>query len=178
MTRAVVVYESMFSNTEQVAYAIADGLRSGFEVDVMSVESPPSSVGDTPGLVVVGGPTHAFSMSREPSRAQAIEDGATANSQVGLREWVEAWLATRDRSEWAGVTAATFDTKMTSMRRLPGSAAHAAARLLRRGGLRVAHSASFYVSSGQGPLADGELARAEAWGRRLAEQTTGSRAVG
>ncbi|WP_244928645.1 hypothetical protein [Nocardioides sp. W7] len=54
------------------------------------------------------------------------------------------------------------------MRRLPGSAAAKAARILRRHGyLLLADAMSFYVADTDGPLDDGELERAEAWGARL-----------
>ena len=40
--KALVVYESMFGNTEQVARAVADGLRSKMEVDVREVSTAPA----------------------------------------------------------------------------------------------------------------------------------------
>ena len=45
------------------------------------------------------------------------------------------------------------------------------ARVARRHGYRMAQKPqSFYVSDTDGPLLDGELDRAEQWGRELAEQ--------
>ena len=64
---------------------------------------------------------------------------------------------------------ATFDTKVKSMRHLPGSAAKSAAKAARRHGYEsVSKAESFYVDDVNGPLLDGEVDRARAWGRQLA----------
>ncbi len=64
---------------------------------------------------------------------------------------------------------ATFDTSIHTRIQL-GTAARSAARALRRRGARTTVGPSFWVTGMEGPLADGELARATAWGRTLAEQ--------
>lgn len=166
-TRALVVYESMFGNTMLVAAAVARGLaRSGVDQDVIDLAettdppSPPAGYD----LLVVGAPTHAFSLSRTSSRRQAVEQGAPADRAAhGLREW----LASLPRGG-TQQSAATFDTRVATMRHLPGSAAVKAARLLRRHGHHLQEPPrSFYVSGTEGPLVDGELARAEDWGASL-----------
>jgi len=53
---ALVVFESMFGNTQAVAGAIAHGLASRMTVDVVEVGSAPESVGDAVDLLVVGAP--------------------------------------------------------------------------------------------------------------------------
>jgi len=51
---------------------------------------------------------------------------------------------------------------------LPGSAARAAARALRRAGLReVARPETFWVAGTRGPLVDGEAARARSWAHSI-----------
>jgi hypothetical protein len=68
--------------------------------------------------------------------------------------------------------AACFDTRVTKVRRLPKAASTRAAHLLRRrGATLVERPTGFLVHDVQGPLEPDELARAEAWGRHLAEQT-------
>ena len=52
--RALVIYESIFGNTRRVAEAIADGLRTGFAVDVVERGRAPISF-DGIDLVVGGG---------------------------------------------------------------------------------------------------------------------------
>jgi flavodoxin len=163
MARALVVYESMFGNSEQVALAVAAGLREVLPVDVTEVSEPPAALGDY-ALLVLGGPTHAFSMSRTTTRRDAREQGATHGSVgSGLREWL-AGLPPQGHAGWF----ATFDTRVTKVRHVPGSAARSAARAARRHGLReLVDPESFYVVDVDGPLADGELDRARRWGRRL-----------
>jgi flavodoxin len=76
-----VVYESMFGNTKSVARAVADGLSERFDVDLRDVSQAPASDIGPVDLIVVGGPTHAFSLSRPATRASALEQGAVARHQ-------------------------------------------------------------------------------------------------
>jgi len=62
--KALVVYESMFGNTEQIARAIAVGLGESVDVQVAEVTDAPTKPDHEIALIVAGGPTHAFSMSR------------------------------------------------------------------------------------------------------------------
>ncbi|WP_454044363.1 flavodoxin domain-containing protein [Cellulosimicrobium sp. Marseille-Q8652] len=165
---AVVVYESMYGNSERVARAVARGLADGVRVTVLDVDDPAAAPGALPGadLLVAGGPTHAFGMTRPATRADAVQraTGEVSRRTRGLREWVEAL----PRSADAGL-AATFDTRVTKVKPLPGSAARGAAKVLRRAGFRMlTPPASFYVGDVEGPLDEGELDRAESWGRSLA----------
>ena len=162
--KALVVYESMFGNTKQVAQAIADGMRPWFDVDVVDAADAPQAPGPDVAMVVAGGPTHALSMTRARSRADAIQRGAKRPvDAIGLREWLGR------QPQTARAPIATFDTRATKGRRLPGSAAKAAARSARRHGyVSVARPQTFWVQDTQGPLVDGELDRARDWGRELA----------
>ncbi len=160
--RTVVVYESMWGNTEAVARAIAEGVGEG--VVVAAVSEVSRDLADDADLVVLGGPTHAFSMSRPSTRHDAIDQGAKPpGPEIGIREW----LQTRPSSD--RVRMATFDTRVDKVRHLPGSAARKAARQVRRRHLgRLVEARSFYVTDVDGPLVDGELERARAWGAELA----------
>ena len=162
--KALVVYESMFGNTEQVARAVADGLAEHLDVQVLEVGQAPAVIPDPLDLVVVGGPTHAFSMSRPGTREDARRQGATGGDpQTGIREWLA-----RLRASTHPVRVATFDTKVQKVRHLPGSAARAAAKAVRKlGYASVARAESFYVFDVKGPLVEDELRRARAWGERL-----------
>lgn len=167
MKHALVVYESMFGNTREIAEAVADGLRAALTVKVVEVGSAPVELSDEVGLLVVGGPTHAFSMSRPSTRADAATKGADkqAAADVGLREWVE-----RIGRGSARPPVAAFDTKVKRPA-LPGSAARAALKQLRRAHFPVLTSAeNFYVDGMQGPLLDGEPDRARDWGARCAAE--------
>lgn len=165
--KALVVYESLFGNTEQVAKAVADGLGRHVEVEIVEVTDAPTVITDLLDLIVIGGPTHAFSMTRAGTRADAFDQGATQGSkQTGLREWLSR-LPSGPHSELV----ATFDTRVDKVRRLPGSAARSAAKAARRLGYSpAAKPESFYVVDVAGPLLDGELARATAWADRLGRE--------
>jgi len=166
---AVVVYESMFGNSERVARAVAEGLGERVGVTVLDVDDPaaaPEGLQDAD-LLVAGGPTHAFGMTRPATRADAVQraTGDVSGRTRGLREWVESVPRQGDAR-----LAATFDTRVTKVKPLPGSAARGAAKVLRRAGFRMLVApASFYVGDVEGPLDDGELDRARAWGRSLAD---------
>lgn len=164
----LVAHESMFGNTAAVATAVAHGLSgAGCQVDLVDVgamEQPPHPL-TSYDVLVLGAPTHAFSLSRASSRAEAVKQGAPPDRIVrGLREWLAQLPPAAPDAR-----AAAFDTRMAKVRRLPGSAAAKAARQLRRRGYRLATvPTSFYVVDTDGPLEDGELERAEAWGAAVA----------
>jgi len=153
----------MYGNTRNVAEAIAAGLSAHLRVDVVEVGAASTNLGDIE-LLVVGGPTHAFSMSREHTRADAARQSehGVVSTTIGIREWLQRLDVTRMR-----IPVATYDTRMEKPR-LPGSAARAAARRLRRAGFRViSPPRSFFVTGAQGPLVPGELERARRWGDEL-----------
>lgn len=157
----LVVYESMWGNTRAVAEAVAEGI--GPDVRVVSAVEAPVPVPDDVDLLVVGGPTHAFSLPRAGTRRDAISKGAPADAaERGLREW----LGQLEPSDHVDV--ATFDTRVVSVRHLPGSAARAASKEVRRHHLgRLVGTVSFYVDDMAGPLVEGEVDRARAWGQLL-----------
>lgn len=167
--RALVVYESMFGNTRQVAEAVAGGLRSGMEVDVAEVGSAPPTLSDDVHLLVVGAPTHAFGMSWPRTRQSAAEqaNGQRVPTGPGLREWL------RSVEVPAGTMSAAFDTK-ANRPRLPGSAARGARRRLARLGCPVLGTANFYVEGVRGPLVAGEEERAGQWASELLPRVTGT----
>lgn len=164
--RALVVYESMFGNSQKVAAAIVDGLRS-WRYDAVAVDvrwADPVEALDVD-LLVVGGPTHAFSLSRSSTRADAVRQGAPATrAATGLREWLESLEPSGNRPP-----VAVFDTRVAKVRRLPTAAARTAAKLVRRRGLHVlGRPVGFLVDDVPGPLLAGEVERAVAWGQDLA----------
>jgi hypothetical protein len=169
--KVLVVYESMFGNTEEVARAIAAGIGESAavtSVDVVAAADARGRVGDAD-LVVIGGPTHAFSMTRESTRTDAVSQGATGETSYGLRDLVDDLPRARE-----GQKLAVFDTRVTKVRHLPGSAARSAWRHVRRHGYQPAASPeSFYVLDVAGPLEHGEIERATSWGRRLALSIVG-----
>jgi hypothetical protein len=164
MTRALIVFESMFGNTQVIARSVADGLAPRMQSDLIEVGSAPTALEGDVDLLVVGGPTHAFGMTRPGTRQSAAQQAerGLVSAGIGLREWLG-----RLPKNSHGVAVATFDTRIAKPR-LPGSAAAAAEKRLRRLGFRcIAPSTSFYVEGTTGPLVDGEPERARRWGAEL-----------
>lgn len=161
--RVLVVFESLFGNTEEIALAVARALgEAGCVVSVHEVNDPdlPTRTVDAD-LVVVGAPTHAFSLSRPATRADAVRQGADPRrSSTGLREWLLGVSPPAGRR----VPLVAFDTRVEKVRRLPMAAGPRAVRLARHRGFAVpVRPAAFLVLDTAGPLLDGEAARAEAW---------------
>ena len=163
MAHALVVYESMWGNSELVARAVATGVGEVMPVDLTDVAAAPVDL-DGVTLVVAGGPTHGRGMSRQETRREARGHGALHGSiGVGLREWLGELPDEHDR--WL----AAFDTRVSRTRRGRGSAARSAAKEGRRLHFTpAARPTSFFVHDLDGPLLDGELERAVAWGREVA----------
>ena len=166
--RALLVYESMFGSTEQVARAVRDALEAeGFATELVDVRGAPAARDAEFDLLVVGAPTHAFSLSRPSTRQDAVRQGApAAAAETGLREWLDA-LGPREEAH--DRPAAAFDTRVTKVRRLPKAASTRAYHVLVRHGFRlVSRPTPFLVEDVQGPLVAGELERAATWGRVVA----------
>lgn len=66
MTRALVIYHSLFGNTKKVAMSLAKGLQeSSIEVDCFSIDEVDIKVIPNYDLVAVGSPTHMIKPSKE-----------------------------------------------------------------------------------------------------------------
>lgn len=160
----LIVVESMFGNSLTVAGSIAEGIRgAGVDVEVMRVSDAPLVLDPSVTLLLVGGPTHAFSMTRKSTRADAIRQGATEGQEVtGIREWIDRATPRPD------LPVITFDTRV-QVKFVPGSAAKSAATALNHHGFaRVHRGETFFVQGTPGPLSDGEAERARSWGEELA----------
>jgi hypothetical protein len=172
MSRAFVVYESIFGNGRAVATAVADGLALHMEVDLMSVDEAPAVIPDDVTLLVAGGPTHTFALSRPATRAEAVKTGGEAaeSLQRGLREWLPLLERPQHTVFWAAYGTHANTPLISRIRTVEG----AIERRFRRLGLRPAaiRRESFLVGGMQGPLVPGELARALRWGDELGGAVT------
>lgn len=156
--KTLVIYDSVFGNTEQVALAIRRALPS--QDDPRAVRVGDVDPDQLPGLelLIVGSPTRGF----RPTEATA------------------AFLTALPGHCLQGVKVAAFDTrfsladiKSSAVRlvvRMGGYAAKAIADQLRRkGGEMIVPPEGFLVVGEQGPLKEGELDRAAIWARQVAE---------
>jgi hypothetical protein len=171
---AVVVYESHWGNTAEVARAIASGL--GPDTPVLATDEATEAVLADAQLVVAGAPVIAFRLATESMREGIAKDADDAPSQPDLthpsmREWL-------DRLPTGRGLAAAFETRIHWS---PGGATGAIERGLETAGYRrLAKGHKFFVTGTYGPLRDGELDAARAWGAELAEalEATSDAAIG
>ena len=162
---AIVVYESLWGNTAAVARAIAEGIGGGTEA-LSTAEATPERLADAE-LVVAGSPILGFKMPSEAMRA-SVGSNLPANvpapdlSHPSMRSWLEALPAASGRF-------ATFETRVKGPW---GNAVKEIAKLLSASGRTPVDGATpsmaFIVTGKYGPLREGELDRARAWGSELA----------
>ena len=154
--KALVVYDSFFGNTEKIAKAIGGALGDSKDVTVSKVNEADAGMLKGVNLLVAGSPTRAFS----PTPA------------------IRAFIAKLPANSLAGVKVSAFDTRIKIDEKTPGIlrffagifgyADKALLRgLLRKGGVQALPSEGFFVLGSEGPLAEGELERAAAWGKKL-----------
>jgi hypothetical protein len=176
--RALVVYESLYGNTHEIADHVAEGLGSAFETTVVHVDDATFDLVRTTHLLVVGGPTHIHGMTSARSRAGGIE-GAAKSAELppldehaggaGLREWFDGLPAGHDTA------AAAFDTRFDGSPLLTGAASHGIAKRLRRHGFRVVVEPESFLVDKKTRLVAGEAERATAWAADLAGHLTPAR---
>lgn len=150
--KVLIVYDSVFGNTEQIAQAMGAAL--GCDVRRVTEVTPEQLAGLD--ALLVGSPTQAFS----PLPA------------------VKAWLKGLKPHSLQGVKVAAFDTRadvqevnsrvLTAFVKVFGYAAEPiAAQLVKKGGTQALPPAGFFVVGREGPLREGELERAAAWVRQI-----------
>jgi hypothetical protein len=162
--KALVVYESMYGNTHQVADAIAAGLDHLGDAEVLPVIQAPRSL-EGIDLLVVGGPTHVHGMSRESTRKAAVAAAAEPDSDLELDPdaagpGLRTWLA---EVEQVPRLVAAFDTRLDGSAAFTGRASKGIARkLAHHGGSLVVPPQSFLVTKST-RLEPHELDRAQRW---------------
>ncbi|MCJ7737946.1 MAG: flavodoxin family protein [Anaerolineae bacterium] len=154
--KALVVYDSVFGNTEKIAQAIGAALGSLEEVGILRVgDMAPEQLANVE-VLIVGSPTRAFS----PTPA------------------TKAMLKAIPAKALSGIKVAAFDTRisvedtsskiLSAMVKVFGYAAKPIAdRLKSKGGDLVLAPEGFYVQDSEGPLKEGELERAAAWAKQV-----------
>jgi hypothetical protein len=172
---ALVVYESMYGNTHQIAEAITEGLAETFSVTVEPLWRAGEALTGGPELLVVGGPTHVRGLSGVRSRQAAVQQAEEKRLELdgsapgpGLREWLTQ-VRPPPQTRWY----AAFDTRAAGRAWLTGRAAPKIARTLDRLKLRMLGSPESFLVDKQNQLLPGEVDRARAWGQELARSLVG-----
>lgn len=173
---AVIIYESLFGNTHEIAEAIAEGIRAqqpDAEVACVPVAEGTAALIRGVDLLIVGGPTHMRGMSSGMTRKMGVQGEQKKSPDLhvepgfdgpGLRDWLHGL-----GKPGGSPDAAAFDTR-ADVRMAGGAAQGIAWRRLRRYGYRVLATEGYIIDDTQGPLRAGELDRARDWGASLSRQ--------
>ncbi len=156
--KSLVVFESFFGNTEQIARAIGTVLGESGEVQVVRVEDIKPDDWQSADLLVVGSPTRGFNVS--PA--------------------TKAFLKALPAGSLQGRKTAAFDTRLSpaGLQKIPGfvrfmigifgyAAEKIGKALQGKGAVLVADAEGFWVEDTEGPLSAGELDRAASWTKKL-----------
>jgi len=151
--KALIIYDSMYGNTEKIAQAIGEGLTG--EVKVVRVGDVNPSELKTCDLLILGSPVH----------------GGRATPAL------DTFIKELPADSLQGKSVAAFDTRFEAeekgvgLRLLMSVIRYAAPRLAKamekKGGKLVAEPEGFIVEEKEGPLKEGELERASKWAAQL-----------
>jgi flavodoxin I len=144
--KALVIYDSQFGNTEQIAKAMAVGL--GKESKAVKVGAVKDADIAAHSLIIIGSPTQG---GRPTPTMKTFLDNLAADKLKDKRF-------------------AAFDTRAKSVvTKLFGYAANRIeAAIKEKGGNCTAQPQGFLVKSTKGPLVEGELERAATWAKAAA----------
>lgn len=133
MTKAAIITHSVYGNTEKVGQALGKGLKEqGITVDYYKVEDTDPAKLAKYDLLAIGGPTHAFRMSKPIKEFLRKLQGHGLEGKYGF----------------------AFDTKFKN--RLAGSAAKRIEKQLKKLKLHIIRPReSAIVTGNEGPLIEG-----------------------
>lgn len=149
---ALIVYDSIFGNTEKIVRSVAEALNA------KAVRVADARAEDLAGLglLIAASPTHTF------------------NPTPALAGWLKALPA----GSLNGVRVAALDTRirmediksrllLAMVKRFGYAADSMLATLIKKGGAQAAAPEGFFVMDSEGPLAEGEAQRAAGWAKAL-----------
>jgi flavodoxin len=154
--KIIIIYDSVFGNTEQIALAVARSLNSGNNIETYRVKDVKPEHLKNVSLLVVGSPTRQF----------------RATPDIG------SFLSGLPADSLRGVKVAGFDTRLTLstiklrvFRYIVDKGGYAAKliteQLVKKGGKLLCPPEGFFVSGEEGPLETGESERASEWAKNL-----------
>lgn len=155
--KVLIVYDSVFGNTEKIAQVIGNAMGSQAEVNILRVGNVKPEHLTGLDVLIVGSPTRGF----KPTKA------------------ITNFLKRIPKNGLKGVKVAAFDTRFTMSAieesrvlpffvRLFGYAAKPISdRLKKKGGELIIPPEGFFVEGVEGPLKEGELERAAEWAKQI-----------
>ena len=143
--KILIIYDSVFGNTEKIARAIGGAVAG--EVRVVQVSQADVTQLSPLEMLVIGAPTYG-GRPREPMQdfLKGIPEGALKNVKV-----------------------AAFDTRLAGrfVKVFGFAAEKISENLTGKGGTLASPPEGFFVKGREGPLKEGELERAAAWAKNL-----------
>ena len=153
--KVIIVYDSVFGNTKQVAYAMYEGFKKDEAVichvndaeikDVMSAD-----------VMIIGSPTRAFKPTNEITKfLKSLPANSLKGKDVGV---FDTRIALEDA-----------DSGMLNMLvKLFGYADDTMIKIIKKkGGKLAAPGQGFFVKDSEGPLKDDELKHAKEWVKKI-----------
>jgi flavodoxin I len=153
--KTLILFDSYFGNTEQIARAIAKAFDPATTVSKRIDEATPGDL-DGINLLIVGSPTRGFRPTEE----------------------VTAFFKNNLPANMSGINVAVFDTRIAletikskALRFMVNTGGYAAStmakQLTKKHATLISNPEGFLVTGEQGPLKEGELERAFKWGKQL-----------
>jgi len=143
----LIIYDSVFSNTEQIANAIGNALGSQKDVEILRVINVKLEQLTGLELLIVGSPT----LGGRPTPA------------------IQEFLNKVSDATYKGINVASFDTRLST--RMVGIFGYAAGKIAEslenKGGTLIASPEGFFVKGKKGPLKEGEFERAASWAKAI-----------
>jgi len=155
--KVLIVYDSVFGNTEKIAQVIGNAMGSQAEINILRVGNVKPEHLTGLDVLIVGSPTRGF----KPTKA------------------ITNFLKRIPKNGLKGVKVAAFDTRFTMSTieesrvlpffvRLFGYAAKPISdRLKKKGGELIIPPEGFFVEGVEGPLKEGEIERAASWAKEI-----------
>jgi len=154
--KTLIVYDSVFGNTELIAQAIFNGIENKEEAFLCKPDGLNKELLNNINLLIVGSPTRGFRPT-EP---------------------ITKFINSLEANSLNGVKVTSFDTRykmeniksgvLRIMVKVGGYADKTILKLLeKKGGEMVMPSEGFYVSTEKGPLYDSEIERATQWAKDI-----------
>jgi flavodoxin len=145
----LLIYDSAFGNTEQLARKVGSTLEQYGTVQLVPAADANKIEIKGVDLLLIGGPTQRH--------------GLTQNIHTFLEQLPEGSLH--------GIAAAAFDTRYQKATWITGSAAETITKMLHRADAQLlVPPKSFFVGDREGPLVEGELEQAAIWAQTLVER--------
>lgn len=158
--KILVVCDSVYGNTENIAKAIYTSLAKNNVVNFLRVSESGADNFQGTELIIIGSPTRG-------GRPTPAMDGFIENIK---------------QDSFIGVKVATFDTRFLEsaqnfalrllMRTIGYAADKIMSSLIKKGGQKITEPEGFIVTGSEGPLRTGELERAASWAEEIVRKAS------